>query len=108
MTKQPERFAATPLIEYIRYLASCVASSQLGLKPARLMVQNVKKSYFYAPATRKVYVMLPDEDRGLGEERMCGLLQKSLYGTRDAAHNWAVAYTAVLDKLGFEKGPTSP
>ena len=66
------------------------------------------KAHFYAPATCKVYVKLPDEDRGPGEERMCGLLQKSVYGPRDAAHNWAVAYTAVLDKLGFEKGATSP
>ena len=39
-----------------------------------------KKADVYDPATRKVYVKLPDEDRGPGEERMCGLLQKSLYG----------------------------
>ena len=108
VTKQPELFAATPPIEYIRYLASCVASSQWGSRPTRLMIQDVKKAYFYAPATRKVYVRLPEEDRGPGEEKMCGRLQKSFYGTRDAAHNWAMAYTAVLDKLGFEKGATSP
>ena len=108
VTKQPELFAATPPIEYIRYLASRVASSQWGLKPTRLMVRDVKHAYFYAPATRTVHVQLPDEDRGPGEERMCGLLKKSLYGTRDAAHNWAMAYTAVLDKLGFEKRATSP
>ena len=63
------------------------------------MVQDVKKAYFCAPATRKVYVKLPDEDRGPGEERTCRLLQKTLHGTRDAAHNWAVACTAVLDNI---------
>ena len=72
------------------------------------MVQDAKKANFYAPATRKVFVKLSDEDRGPGEERTCGLLQKSLYGTWGMAHNWAVAYTAVLDKLGFEKGATFP
>lgn len=108
VSKQPELFAATPPIEYIRYLVSCVASSQWGPRPTRLMVQDVKKAYFYAPATRRIYVKIPDEDRGPGEERMCGLLKKSLYGTRDAAHNWASAYTAVLERVGFEKGITSP
>ena len=38
VTKQPELFAATPPIEYIRYLASCVASSQWGSRPTRLMI----------------------------------------------------------------------
>ena len=40
---------------------------------------------------------------------MCGILRKSLYGTRDAAYNWTEAYTRLLvEKLGFEKGITSP
>ena len=73
------------------------------------MVQDVKKAYFFAPATRRVFVALPPEDTGPGEEGMCALLQKSLYGTRDAAMIWANAYTEVLvEKLGFEKGASSP
>ena len=73
------------------------------------MVQDVKKAYFYAPATRRIYVKIPDEDRGPGEEGLCGILRKSLYGTRDAAYNWTEAYTRFLvEKLGFEKGITSP
>lgn len=35
-------------------------------------------------------------------------MKKSLYGTRDAAVNWSLAYTKVLTKLGFEKGASSP
>jgi hypothetical protein len=73
------------------------------------MISDVKKAYFYAPATRRVFVALPPEDRGPGEEQMCGLLLKSLYGTRDAAFNWSAAYTDVLvSKLGFVKGESSP
>ena len=107
--KIPELFAATPPIEYIRYLVSCCASSQWSKKPTRVMVSDVKKAYFYAPATRRVFVALPPEDKGPGEEDMCGLLLKSLYGTRDAAFNWTAAYTSVMvDKLGFEKGESSP
>ena len=65
-------------------MISRVASSQRSARPTRLMVQDVRKADFYAPATRKVYVELPPEEQ---EEGKVGLLQKSLYGTRDAAPN---------------------
>ena len=61
--KQPELFAATPPVEYIRYLISCCASSQWTSRPTRIMTQDVKTAYFYAPATRRVLIALPDEDR---------------------------------------------
>ena len=108
VSKMPELFAATPPIECIRYLVSCCASSQWSSKPTRIMIQDVKKAYFFAPARREVYVALPWEDKLEGEENMCALLLKSLYGTRDAATNWADAYTEVLIKLGFTKGESSP
>ena len=50
--KQPELFAATPPIEYIRFLVSCCASSQWTASPTRIMLQDVKKAYFFAPARR--------------------------------------------------------
>ena len=106
--KQPELFAATPPVEYIRYLISRCASSQWSSKPSRIMINDVKKAYFYAPATRRVFVALPDEDRLPGEEGLCALLLKSLYGTRDAAYNWTEAYTKALIDLGFTKGESSP
>ena len=68
------------------------------------MVQDVKKAYFYAPATRDVYVDLPPER---AEPGMCAKLKKSLYGTRDAALNWSQAYSEVLEGLGFVKGALS-
>ena len=39
---------------------------------------------------------------------MCAKLHKSLYGTRDAALNWAQAYSEVLLGMGFVKGASSP
>ena len=81
---RPDLSAATPPLEYLRYLVSRCASSQLGSRPTKLMVQDVKKACFYAPATREVYVELPPERAQPG---MCAKLQKSLYGTRDAALN---------------------
>ena len=80
----------------------------MGKVKAKLMVQDVKKAYFYAPATRDVYVELPDERAQPG---MCAKLLRSQYGTRDAAlnwANWARAYSEVLESIGFVKGLSSP
>ena len=52
---------------------------------------------------------LPDEfleKREIG--KVCGKLNYSLYGTRDAASNWEEHYTQVLVDLGFTQGLSSP
>ena len=54
---------------------------------------------------REVYVRLPDEDH---EEDMCGKLNKSMYGTRDAASNWETEYVTFMRSCGFEQGKSSP
>lgn len=72
------------------------------------MIQDVSKAYFFAEATRRVFVEIPDEDREPGDENKCALLLRSLYGTRDAALNWAECYTSKLLALGFSKGASSP
>lgn len=69
------------------------------------MVQDISNAYFFAPATRDIFIELPPED---AEPGMVGKLEKSLYGTRDAALNWAEAYTKVLIAMGYEKGTSSP
>ena len=76
-----------------------------GSQKTTLMVQDVRKAYFYAPAIRDVYVELPPEQAQPG---MCAKLHKSLYGTRDAALNWSQAYSEVFEGMGFVKGRSSP
>ena len=51
---------------------------------------------------------IPVEDREEGDENMVGRLDLSLYGTRDAAVNWAIEYTSYLKSIGFEQGVSSP
>ena len=70
------------------------------------MANDVSRAYFYADATRLLYVALPEE-AGEGAS-MCGRLLKSLYGTRDAATNWSREYTEVLLSIGFEVGIRNP
>ena len=67
-----------------------------------------KRAYFYAPACRPVYIEIPIEDYEDGDEMMVGKLNLSLYGTRDAAQNWAREYTDLLVSNGFEVGAASP
>ena len=66
---------------------------------------NVRRAYFHARAHRKVYVDLPPEDK---EEGMCGRLNKSMYGTRDAAQNWEKDYIEFMETAGFRRGRASP
>ena len=47
---------------------------------------------------------LPIEDYQPGDEDKCGLLQQSLYGTRDAAANWERELSGFLYTLGFTQG----
>ena len=58
-------------------------------KGMKLDFIDVKRAYFHAKARREMYVDLPPEDK---EDGMCGMLVKSMYGTRDAAHNWEHEY----------------
>ncbi len=47
---------------------------------------------------------LTKEDHGEGK---CGLLKKSMYGTRDAAQNWELEYTEMMTEAGFRQGSHS-
>ena len=56
----------------------------LEQKTKEIMINDVSRTYFNAPATRDIYVELPDED----DEKEPGQIGKPnvcLYGTRDAA-----------------------
>ena len=66
---------------------------------------DVRKAYLHANVLREVFVELPEEDQ---EEGMCGMLQKSMYGTRDAAMNWERTYTEFLESVGFRQGRATP
>ena len=48
------------------------------------------------------------EDSRSQESGICGQLCRTMYGTLDAAEQWAIHYTAVLEAAGFQKGASSP
>ena len=109
--QRSDLFAATPPLESLRMILSICASNQYHEQAYDryiVMTNDVRRAYFYAPATRPVYIEIPAEDFEDGDEMMAGRLNLSLYGTRDAALNWSVKYTKVLEELGFVKGKCSP
>ena len=106
--KRLDLFSATPPLETLKVLISMCARRQHDHEPCRMAVVDIKRAYFYAKARRAVFIEIPIEDREDGDEGMVGQLQLSLYGTRDAAQNWAAEYTAFLIKIGFVVGKASP
>ena len=84
-SEKPELFAGTPPLESLKLLLSVAASS--GSAGTCIMHNDVSRAYFHAPAVREVFVELVSEDCEKGDEGMCGKLNLSMYGTRDAASN---------------------
>ena len=106
-----DMLAATPPLDAKKSLFS-MAMSQFARGRARsmhgtqiLLFIDVCRAYFYARARRPVYVTLPDED---AEEGKCGKLNRSMYGTRDAASTWKDKYSLHLVAMGFTRGKSSP
>ena len=54
-----------------------------------------------------VYIKLPEGDGGEPGSRQCGLLRKSLYGTREAAQNWECELGGFLEEIGLRRGQAS-
>ena len=109
--KREDLFAATPPLEAKKMLFSWAVTEGIGFKKGhrkegmKLDFIYVRRAYFHANAQREVYVQLPEEDY---EEGMCVMLVKAMYGTRDAAQNWEVAYIEFMESAGFVKGIASP
>ena len=65
-----------------------------------LMINDVRRAYFYAKIQRDVYIELPKEDPDHGKG-LLGKLKLCLYGTRDAAKGWQETLSAHLESIGF-------
>ena len=88
--KRDDLFAATPPLEALKTIIAMTATSNKG---EIIMVNYISRAFFHAKAERDVFVQLPEEDKGENDEKLCGKLQYSMYGTRDAAKNWFHEYS---------------
>ena len=103
---RPELYASTPPLEALKVVLSEIATGQRGGKVVALV--DVRRAYFYSPARRRVFVDLPPENYQAGDEHMCGLLQYSLYGTRDAAQIWEEELVSTLSDLKLTRASACP
>ena len=102
---RPKLYASTPL-EALKIVVSEIATGEREGKVLALV--DLRWTYFYAPARRKVFVELPPECCQPGDEHMFGLLRHSLYGTRDAAQNWEDELASTHSDLGLTRGSACP
>ena len=74
-------YAATPPLESLRMILSICADHQGSVNPAEnfvVMSNDVSRAYFYAPTTRPIYIIIPDEDWEPGDEGRVAKLNFSL------------------------------
>ena len=71
---RPDLFSATSPLEGVMLVISEAASS--NQKETVLLVIDVRRAYFYARASSRVYIELPEGDGGGPGSRQCGLLRK--------------------------------
>ena len=69
-------------------VANVRSGERLGSKV--IMINDVARAFFEAPAVRNVCVETPRDDKSEADTRhdKVGHLRMSMYGTRDAAMNW--------------------
>ena len=82
-----------------------MTASQDRDEPLCYMILDATRAHWHSPATRPVYIRFP---AGVGKPGECGRLNKSMYGTRDAAANWEKFSGDVFKKNGFELGKGNP
>ena len=104
-------FAATPPLEALRLLISDAATSDKHKGTEKvIMVNDVARAFFEAPVKRTVCVELPPEalSEANPDQNMVGLLQMSLYGTRDAAANFQDEVRRFMSGAGFQQSLYNP
>ena len=84
-----ELFASTPPLEAFRAVISHAATTlnTASMERRKIIVNDVRRAYFNAKATRDIYIELPEEDDDYGNGMM-SKLALCLYGTRHAPVNW--------------------
>ena len=108
-SKDDTLYASTPPLEALRAIVSHAATIDVDRPKERreLMVNDVRRAYFYAKQQRNVFIDLPAEDEEAKEGEV-GQLLLCLYGTRDAAKEWQKTLSRHLQRIGFVPGRGHP
>ncbi|CAK0798994.1 unnamed protein product, partial [Prorocentrum cordatum] len=98
-------FSQTPPYEALRVLCSCqmTPASQMEVDYVIIFI-DITRAHPYCKMRRKVWVVLPPEDPKAAEPGVCGLLERSLYGLRDAGQSFELLVRETMEALGFKTG----
>jgi hypothetical protein len=99
-----------PPIEAFYLLVALAMSIATAISGKRLKIGffDISRAHFYGVATRELYIKLPEEDQDESDaEPMCGLLNRSMYGTQDASHIWQQNYSDHLVQHEYQFGNAS-
>jgi hypothetical protein len=112
-----EFFAAMPPLSCSKFLLILAAAERFPdefgnlirpEKPLCVSFIDVKRAHFMSPVRRAIAVELPPELCKPGMDEV-GLLERAMYGTRDAATCWeAEIADMMVNQLGFEQGRATP
>ena len=69
------------------------------------MFIDIRRAHWTAKILRLVYVRIPSDVCGAD---FCGMLNKAMYGCRDAAQCWEAEITDFFTSVGFAPGIGSP
>ena len=72
------------------------------------MVMDVKGAFLYGHARRRIYIELPETDPAAKDGSMVGIIERALYGTRDAPQLWQEHARMTLLGLGFRESVVCP
>ena len=98
-------YAATPPLEAIKLMIAKAASNR---RRYGMLHIDISRAYFASLAKRFIVIEVPPEDRADPNVVEYAVLEKSMYGTRDAALNWEETYVQALLGLGFVRAKYNP
>ena len=92
----------------MRYIIHRAAT--IGKEENVVMINDVARAFFEATVKRAVCVEIPEEDKTATDNHkdVVGMLNMSLYGTRDAAKNWQEEVARMMKVWGFTQGKYNP
>ena len=100
--KDDALYAATPPMEALRIIISHAATTPENGPERVIMINDVRRAYFYAKIQRDVCIELPKKDPK-HSSGLLGKLKLCLYGTRDAAKGWQETLSTHLASIGFRR-----
>eukprot|EP00971_Amphidinium_carterae_P283716 5632571-Amphidinium_carterae.4 len=104
-----QTWSATPPYEALRMMISMCMSPKEGEEGFVLQFIDITRAHPHCTMKRDLWIELSQEDPSAGQPGVCGKLERSLYGTRDAGHNFEFLTNDVTcSRLGFKHGLWSP